>query len=436
MTRRQLLSRTAKITALAGLAYFVPSSVFAANAPSNKINIGCIGVGRMGLADIRDIMRLNDTQILAVCDVDSKRASYAKNLVEERYGSNKRSGRFKGCNAYKDYRDLLVRKDIDAVMIVTPDHWHALPAIAAARSGKDIFIQKPLTYTIEEGKLLCDAVKRYGRILQVGSQQRSDARFRFACELVRNGRIGKLHTVKVGFDLDVPGPIEPVMPVPKNLDYEMWLGPAPFTAYTENRVHPQSSYERPGWLRISDYCFGMITGWGSHHIDIAQWGMGLEKSGPLEIDGWAEYPKDGLWDVHLDFQIVYKYANDVTLICTGTNRTKSGVVFEGSDGWVHVDRGSIDSQPKSLLTSVIKPEEIHLYHSSDHKRNFIDCINTRQQTVAPVETGHRSCSACILGYISMNLDRKIKWDPDKETILNDQSAERMLSRPNRSPWVI
>ncbi|MHC4574688.1 MAG: Gfo/Idh/MocA family protein [Planctomycetota bacterium] len=298
ITRREFLKRSTVATAASALPMFVSVSTVAANAPS----------GRMGLGDMRTIMAFDQAQVIAVCDVDSKRVSYAKQIVEEHYGARSRSGSYKGCATYGDFRDLLTRNDIDAVLICTPDHWHALPAIAAAKAGKDIFIEKPLTLTIPEGRTLSDTVRRYGRVLQVGSQQRSDPRFRFACELVRNGRIGKLHTVKVGLPIDPPTVPQPPMPVPGNLDYNMWLGPTPWADYTEQRVHPKEGYGRPGWLRISDYCCGMITGWGAHHMDIAQWGMGAEYTGPVEIQGRAEYPSDGLWNVHGQFRIEYTYA--------------------------------------------------------------------------------------------------------------------------------
>jgi predicted dehydrogenase len=355
-------------------------------------------------------------------------------MVEDHYAAHSKNGTYKGCAAYRDFRDLLERKDIDAVLICTPDHWHALPAIAAANARKDIFLEKPLTRTIPEGRALSDTVRRYGRIFQVGSQQRSDARFRFACELVRNGRIGRLNTVRVGLSIDPGTDPQPIMPVPANLDYNMWLGPAPWAEYTEQRVHPREGYGRPGWLRISDYCCGMITGWGSHHIDIAQWGMGTEHSGPVEIKGWAEYPKDGLWDVHGEFRIEYTYANGVKLICADNERNKQGVLFEGTEGWVYVKRRVIDAHPKSLLTSAISPTEIRLYKSNNHKQNFLDCIRSRSETVAPVEIGHRSNTVCLLGYIAMLLDRTLKWDAKKEEFIDDPEANRLLLRPMRSPW--
>jgi len=435
-TRRQFIKSSifVGISATFGSPIIIPNSVFGANAPSNRIVVGFIGVGRMGIADMKDVLGFKQAQVVAVCDVDSKRIKYAQQLVETHYSRQSNNGTFKGCTGYKDFRELVAREDIDAVLIATPDHWHALPAIAAARAGKDIFLQKPLTLTIEEGRVLSDTVQRYGRIFQVGSQQRSESNFRFACELVRNGRIGKLQTVKVGFGIDPATEPQPTMPIPENLDYNMWLGPAPWAKYTEKRVHPQNSYDRPGWLRIQDYGAGMITGWGSHHLDIAQWGMGTEFTGPIEIIGQAEYPKDGLWDVHGAFRIEYTYADGVKLICADNQKNKSGIFFEGTEGWVYVDRGRLDAQPKALLSSTIGPNEIHLYQSNNHKANFLECIKSRAQTIAPVEVGHRSCTLCLLGDIAMRLGRKLKWDPQKERFIDNELANRMLSRPMRSPW--
>ena len=396
--------------------------------------MGCIGVGRMGRGDMRSFMGFKELHVLAVCDVDSNRAEDALRLVEQKYAARKKDGIYKGCAVYGDYREVVARRDIDAVMVCTPDHWHVLPAIAAAKAGKDIFVQKPLSLTIEEGRVLSDTVRRYGRVLQVGSQQRSDSRCRLACELVRNGRIGKLHTVKVGTGADPATRLHGPMPVPPNLDYSMWLGPAPQAPYTEARVHPQKGYGRPGWLRISDYSLGMVTAWGTHHMDIAHWGMGVERTGPVEIEAEAEFPKDGLWDVHGPFRIEYTYADGVKVIYADNRKNMQGVLFEGTEGWVHTSRGKIDAHPKSLLTSRIRPGEVHLTKSTNHKGNLLECIESRAETVAPVESCHRSCSACILGYIAMQLGRKLRWDPQRERFIDDPEADRWISKPMRAPW--
>jgi predicted dehydrogenase len=435
LSRRSFLRTSAAVGA--GLAFptIVPASVFGAEAPSERIAVGCIGVGRMGNGDLGEALGLKQVQVVAVCDLDAKRAALAQKRVESTYAKRSPGGDYKGCAVYEDYRELIARSDIDAVQIATPDHWHTLPALAAARAGKDIFLQKPLTLTIREGRILSDTVRRYGRIFQVGSQQRSEQEFRTACELVRNGRVGKIHTIKVGFGTDPGCEPKPTMPVPENLNYEMWLGPAQWAPYTEERVHPQNSLSaRPGWLRISDYGAGMITGWGSHHLDIAQWGMGTEDTGPVEVQGEAEFPKDGLWDVHGPFRIEYTYANGVKIICADEKKVKGGVTFEGDKGWVWVTRGRIDAEPKSLLQETIGAGETKLYVSNHHKGNFYECVKSRAETIAPMEVAHRSCTVCLLGDIAMRLGRKLKWDPAQEQFVNDAGANAMLSRPMRAPW--
>lgn len=435
LSRRSFLRRSAAAGAVAAFPAIVPASVFGAEAPSERIAVGCIGVGRMGTGDLTEALGIKTVQVVAVCDVDSKRVQIAQKRIDSYYAERRPGEQSKGCAGYGDFRELLARPDIDAVQISTPDHWHMIPAIEAARAGKDIFLQKPLSLTINEGRIISDTVRRYGRIFQIGSQQRSDGRFRRACELVRNGRIGKLHTIKVGFGTDPGCGPRPEMPVPANLDYDMWLGPAPWAPYTEERVHPQNSLtDRPGWLRISDYGAGMITGWGSHHLDIAHWGMGTEFTGPVEIEGRAEFPTSGLWDVHGDFHIEYLYANGVRMIAADEKVHKNGVRFEGDKGWIFVTRGAIDAEPKSLLQETIGAGETKLYVSNYHKGNFYECVKSRAETIAPVEVAHRSCSACLLGDIAMRTGRKLRWDPAKEQFIDDAVASSMLSRTMRSPW--
>jgi predicted dehydrogenase len=444
-------------SSIAGTAAFlsapaiVPASVLGGKAPSNRIHVGAIGVGRISREhDMPGVLKHDFARITAVCDLDSHRCSEGKQFVEEYY-SKKSGSVFKGVQTFDDYREMLAKADLDAVIISTPDHWHARPAIDAARAGKDIYLQKPTSLTIREGRFMSDTVHQTGRILQIGTQQRSWEQFRRACELVRNGRIGQVQTIRIGLPVDPAGEDEAEMPIPKNLNYEMWLGSTPWVYYTEKRVHPQNDYSRPGWLRCEQFGAGMITGWGAHHVDIAHWGMNTEHTGPVEIAASADFPKSGLWDVHGSFQVSMKYANGVTVHISDTH--PNGVRFEGTEGWIFVTRGpyavtgsdpvSQESNQKALsasdprlLTSEIAPGELHLTRSTDHHGNWLEAVRTRQMPITPVEVGHRSCSACLLAHIAMRTGRKLYWDPVRERFKNDDEANSMLSRAQRWPYGI
>jgi len=429
ITRRDFL-RGATAAAVAG-PYVIASSALGGNgrpAPSERIVMGCIGVGGMGTGDMRSFLANSDVQVVAVCDVEERKRVATKKGLERHYAAELQKGTYKGCATYNDFRELLAREDIDAVSIATPDHWHVLQGIAAARAGKDMYIEKPLSLTIAEGRALCDAVNRYGRVFQHGTQQRSDRNFAFACELVRNGRIGKLHTIKVGSPASGEAGLEPPMPVPEGFDYDMWLGAAPWAPYTEKRCRT------PHWYFISDYSIGFVSGWGVHHVDIAQWGNDTDSTTPIEIEGEGVFPKDGLCDTAMSWLIECKYANGVKMIFADNKKIKQGVRFEGTEGWVWVKRGEIDANPKSLLTSKIGPDEIHLHLRKDHRRNFLDCVKTRKQPVAPVEAAHHATTICHLSHIAMLTKRNLKWDPERERFLNDREANRYISRAMRSPW--
>jgi predicted dehydrogenase len=436
---------------VSGFPAIVPASVFGPASPSNRINVGAIGNGRISrIHDLPGVWKYDNAQIMAVCDLDGKRMEDAKRLVNGYYA--KKTGKtYDGVAGYVDYRELLKNKDVDAVLISTPDHWHALIAIHAVDAGKDVYLQKPASLTIAEGRALSDTVHRSGRIFQIGSQQRSTPQFRYAAELIRNGRIGQLKTVEVGLPVDPSGDEEPEMPIPKNLTYEMWLGSTPYVYYTEKRVHPQTGYSRPGWLRCEQFGAGMITGWGAHHVDSAHWAMGTEYTGPVEVSGSAEFPTKGLWDVHGKFKTEALYADGVRMIIS--DDFPNGIKFEGSEGWIFVSRGNesvtssdpvaklkdaqaLSASDPKIITSVIGPNEIHLYESKDHHGNWLECIRTRQQPLAPVEVAHRSCSACLIHHIAMKLKRKVYWDPGKERFKHDDQANAMLSRPQRSPYII
>ena len=436
--------------AVIGAPYIVPSSVFGANAPSNRFTVGCIGMGGRGISDMTLFLARDDVQVTAVCDVDKSHHLDAKKLVEETYAEKTSSGTFKGCDDYNDFREIIDRKDIDLVLIATPDHWHAIPAIMAADAGKDIYCEKPLGLTIAEEQAMCDAVRRNGTVWQTGSQQRSDYNFRFGCELVRNGRIGKLHSIEVIIKSMPPLLVPPPeMPVPEGFDYNFWLGPAPWAPYTERRCHFNFRW-------ILDYSGGILSDWAGHHCDIAHWGMDTENTGPIEIEGRGDYPREGLWDAATHFHFVCKYANGMTMNVYSDTPDKMGVRFIGTDGWIYVKRWEINAEPKSLLTSIIGRDEIHLgprrrvsdrRHASDKKQvtgdnqstglhiaNFIDCVRSRELTVTPIDILHRSVSIASLGNAAMQLKRKVRWDPDNERYIDDPEANRMLSRSMRSPW--
>ena len=428
----------------------VPSSVFGKNAPSNKINVGQIGCGRIARDhDLPGTMQHEIARLVAVCDLDKNRLIDGKKLVETYYTKKTGNANYVDVKMYDDYHDMLNNKDIDAVIISTPDHWHSQPALEAALAGKDVYLQKPTSLTIAEGRLLSDVVKKKGIILQVGTQQRSSPQFRIAAELVRNGRIGKLHTVKIGLPGDPSGPPAPAMPVPAGFNYDMWLGSTPEVPYTEIGVHPQKGYDRPGWLRLEQYGAGMITGWGQHHFDSAAWGMDTEYTGPISVQAVAEFPKSGLWNVHGDFMVKAEYANGITMLTSGGY--PNGIRYEGTEGWIFVSRGNyvasssdpvtaaksskaLDASDPKILTSAIGANEIHLYKSDEHHGNWLDCIQSRKEPISPVEIGHRTCSVCLVSHIAMKLPRKLNWDPKAERFVKDDEANAMLSRSQRKPY--
>jgi predicted dehydrogenase len=454
-TRRDFLKLSVGAAAAIGFPTIVPSSVFGQTAPSNRINVGAIGVGRISRGhDLPGIWQFDQARIMAVCDLDAKRVEEAKTLINGYY-SKKTAKPYDGVTGYHNYHELLANKDIDAVVISTPDHQHAILAVDAVHAKKDVYLQKPASLTIAEGRAMSNAVMASGQILQVGSQQRSWKQFHRACELVRNGRIGEIKHVEIGLPGDPSGPDAPAMPIPSNLNYDAWLGSSPEVYYTEMRVHPQDGFSRPGWLRCEQFGAGMITGWGAHHVDTAHWGMNTEYTGPVEVWGTAEFPTHGLWDVHGKFLTHAVYANGVTMDISGD--FPNGIKFYGSEGWIFVTRDEmvtptdpggkpggkaavapqplVASNPK-ILDSVIGPDEVHLYESADQHGNWLDCIKSRKAPIAPAEIGHRACSTCLIHHIAMKTKRKLFWDPVKEHFKNDDDANCMLSRPQRAPYMM
>jgi myo-inositol 2-dehydrogenase/D-chiro-inositol 1-dehydrogenase len=449
MKRRNFIKSTALASSIIGFPTIVPASVFGKNAPSNKINIGQIGCGRIAREhDLPGTWKHDMARIVAVSDVDSKRMKEGKEHVEAYY-SKKMGNPYMDVKQYGDYREMLLDKDIDAVIISTPDHWHSQPAMEAALAGKHIYLQKPTSLTIKEGRQLTDLVKKTGVVVQLGTQQRSSPQFRIAAELVRNGRIGKLHTVRIGLPGDPAGPDAVPMPVPTNLNFDMWLGSTSELPYSEIGVHPQEGYDRPGWLRHENYGAGMITGWGQHHFDSAAWGMDTELTGPRYLEAVAEFPRSGFWNVHGDFMVKAEYDNGITMLTSGGY--PNGIRYEGTEGWVWVSRGSyvasasdpvakgesakaLDASDPRMLESVIAPHEIHLYKSEDQHGNWLECIHNGKEPISPIEVGHRSCSVCLISHVAMKVGRRLEWDVDAERFINDEAANAHLSRPQRAPY--
>ena len=451
MKRRKFIGKTALGTlASMGFPSIVPANVIGKNAPSNKINIGQIGCGRIARShDLIDTMAYDVANVMAVCDLDSKRIKDAKELVDKFYQEKKGEINYKGTKVYGDYREMLIDKDIDAVLISTPDHWHAQPAMEAAIAGKDIYLQKPTSLTVKEGRQLVNAVQKNNVILQVGTQQRAMPQFRIAAELVRNGRIGNLHTVKIGLPGDPSGPEAQAMPIPNNLNFDMWLGSTPEVPYTEIGVHPQKGYGRPGWLRHENYGAGMITGWGQHHYDSAAWGMNTEMVGPLSVQAIADFPKSGLWNVHGDFMVKHEYDNGISVLTSGGY--PNGVRYEGSEGWIFVSRGAyvasssdpiakekskkaLDASDPKILESKIGPNETHLYKINDQHGNWLDCIQSRKDPISPVDMGHMACVVCLISHIAMKIPRKLYWNSKAERFINDDQANALLTRSQRKPY--
>lgn len=444
MNRREFLKTSASAAGVAGIPTIIPASALGRAgrpAPSNRITMGVIGTGNQGFNDMSRFLNDERIQIIAVCDVNNESAGYwsgriagrepARKTVNWHYANETPDGGYNGCDSYEDFRDVIARDDIDTVLLALPDHWHSIPTVMAARAGKDIYGEKPLSLTVAEGRAMSDAVAENSRIFQTGSQQRSDYRFRRACELIRNGRIGTLTRVKCGLpggtpDFGKSGHRKAPESVPRGFNYDMWLGPAPEAPYSPARCHVNFRW-------ILDYSGGQVTDWGGHHPDIAQWGMNTEHTGPQEIrNARGVFSREAPWNTAVEYYFECHYGNDVILSVSSEDRM--GVHFEGTEGWIWVTRGNWEASNPKLLESEIGPDEIHLYKSEDHFRNFIDCVISREQPVAPVETAHRSITIGHLGNIAMLLDRDLKWDPDNEQIVGDEEANAMLSRPMRDPW--
>ena len=419
--RREFLRKFYKGILTAGTAMSAPMLIFrnvlgrGVVAPSDQITLGFIACGSMNGGHLGWFMSSPKVRILAVCDVDEGRRNDFKNRI----GS--------GCDTYLDFRNLVARQDIDAVVIATPDHWHALTAIAAMEAGKDVYCEKPLTLTVEEGRKMVRTARRCGTVFQTGSQQRSDEKFRRACELVRSGRIGKMQKVTTAIGTAPTTGWEPNVSPPPGLDWNFWLGPAPYAPYT-----PKRCFYDFRWFW--DYSGGKMTDWGAHHNDTAQWGLGMDESGPVDVEGHGELPKDGLYETFVTFQVHYTYANGVELTCTSEG--ENGITFYGTEGEIFVNRSYFKATPKEIALEPLGAGDVHLHHSNEHHQNWLDCIKTRQRPICDVEIGHRSVTVCHLGNIAMRLGRRLKWNPAKEKFVNDAEANRWLQKPMRKPWTL
>lgn len=422
MNRRDFI-RTAAGTAAAVAAFphVVPSSVLGAEAPSERITIGFIACGKQSQHLMRSFLNSPGTQVVAACDVDKLKLERSSKGIVDKHYADKKVASYKGCDSYHDFRDLLARDDIDAVVISTPDHWHTITTIESCRAGKDVYCEKPLTQTIAEARALVNTVRQYNRVFQTGSMQRSSQEFRRACELVRNGYIGDIKHVTVG----VGGPPEDkpleAQPVPDYLDWDMWVGPAMWRPYN-NDLAPHISFDGfPNWRYHSYYGGGGMTDWGAHHFDIAQWGLGMDGTGPVEI-----CPPDGK-----DYPVLtYKYANGIPM----TRDNANGVLFEGTEGKVEVNRGYLKTWPEGLKDQVIGADKLRLYESRNHYTDWLDAIRKRTKPICDIEIGASSVIVCHLGNIAYKLQRPLKWDPKREVFLGDDEANRLLSRPYRGPW--
>lgn len=428
VNRRTFLKTAGLAAGAVAFPYIVPGSALGLDgsvAPSNRITMGFIGVGKMGRGHFGNFLGDPAVQILGVCDVEEGRREELAALANRTYAEHYAVEAYNGCRTHGDFREICARPDIDAMLIATPNQWHALAAVEAARGGKDIYLEKPLARTIDEGRAIVNAVRQHGRILQVGSQQRSDRAFRAACELVRNGRIGDVKEVYV----NVGGPPGednlPAEPTPEGLDWDMWLGPCMERPYSSVLAPPASFEGWPAWRYYRDYAGGGMTDFGAHHFDIAQWGLGMDGSGPVEV-----IPPDGK-----DYKtLTYKYANGIVMY-HGGGHPKAAVEWVGTEGRVRVNRGQyFETDPAHLVQEVIAPYETRLYVSDNHKNDWLDAVRTRRDPICPVEVGHSTAIVCHTGNIAYWLKRPLRWDPAAEAFVDDPAANRLLSRSMRGPW--
>ncbi len=439
----------------------IPARVRGQQAPSNKLQIGVIGCGRIaGGMDIPGLWQNQDlATLVALSDCDTKRLRSTEQKTRALF-----AGELPELKRYPDYRDLLADRSVDAVMICTPDFWHAQQCVEAALAGKDVYVQKPLAMTVYESRMIVEVVRKTGRVFHIGTQQRSEGKstfgsqFRKAAEYVRNGRLGRLRTIEVGLPQDPPEPAEGALeqPVPGTFNFDQWLGYAPQAPYSELRTHPQgkgdeADFGRPGWMVLQDYSMGMIANWGAHHIDIVQWALGMEGSGPVKVRGRADFPKRRLWDAHGKLDVKMEYADGTLLHVADESVYPNGIRFVGEKGWIFCGRGSVKTmsgdpgaggrhgrwRPLEASAKELIEGEVEwplARNPQTHHRIWLESLRTRQPTNTTPEAAHRTTTACILAYTAMNLKRPLTWDPVAERFVKDDEANATLSRPERAPY--
>ena len=426
-SRRKFMKKAAgSALGIMAAPYLIPGTALGKNgavAPSNRIVLGGIGLGAMGTGNSRAFLEKKEVQYVAICDVDRNRRGKAAMMVNGRYKNQ-------DCRTYSDYREFLEKEKLDAVTIAVPDHWHAITSTAAAKKGIDIYGEKPLARSIVEARAIVNAVEKNKIIWQTGSWQRSRPNFHKGAELVINGRVGKINRVEVGLpNGNKPIGTPPIKDVPEELDWDMWLGPAPTVPYR--------GISHWDWRWIMDYSGGQLTDWAGHHIDIAHWGLGYDRTGPISVEGKGVYPREGIYDVPVEYDFTCEYKTGVKMRVANSRKQPHGMgtCWYGDKGWLHVDRGNrIKASDPKILDEVIGEDEIKLYKSTDHHQNFLDCIKSREETITPAEVAHRSISVGLLGEIAMLMEQKLSWDPDKESFENNAFANRMLKRPYKAPW--
>ena len=421
VNRREFLGRSIAAGAAVGLPAIIPSTALGVDgvAPSNKITLGCIGVGSMGTGNMKSFLELEDCRVVAVCDPYKDRCAKAKDMADAKYGDS-------GCAVYGDYREVIAREDIDAVVITVQDHWHALIATAAAKAGKDMYCEKPLGVSVGECRKIRDVVRETKRVFQTGTWQRSQEKFQRACTLARNGYLGRIHTLEVAapgptYRPKYTGPSDP-QPVPDGFDWDMWQGPAPKNPYNPGRV------AWPDWYLIWDYCVGFICNWGVHHLDIANWGCPQIGQVPFEVMCKADYRKEGFTDNVNGWDATFVYPDGLKMIFTDSSKQKPGCKFIGEEGWIHVDRSGIWAEPESLLTLDFKDTDLRLSDSRNHGANFLDCMHSRKDPVSDVDAAHVASILGMLADISARLDQKLAWDPKTERFQDSDEANKMLQR--------